>query len=103
MSPEQLAGRAVAHRTAIFSLGIIIYEMATGRRPFEGTSSAELASAILRDTPPPATSIRRDLPASLQRVIASCLRKDPLPRPQTARGVRSALLATTSAVSSLAA
>ncbi len=53
MSPEQIAGRALDHRTDIFSLGIILYEMASGRRPFQGASSAELASAILRDTPRP--------------------------------------------------
>ena len=58
MSPEQIAGRALDHRTDIFSLGIILYEMASGRRPFEGASSAELASAILRDTPRPLSEIR---------------------------------------------
>ena len=83
------------HRTDIFSLGIILYEMATGRRPFQGSSSAELASAILRDAPPSATKVRRGLPASLQRVIESCLQKDPIARPQTARDLQS-LLATIS-------
>ncbi len=52
MSPEQVQGRAVDHRTDIFSLGVILYEMASGRRPFEGRSTAELVSSILRDTPP---------------------------------------------------
>src|SRR5450432_980459 len=51
MSPEQIAGRAVDHRTDIFSLGVMLHEMITGRRPFEGASLAELASAVLRDTP----------------------------------------------------
>ena len=65
MSPEQVSGRVVDHRTDLFSLGVILYEMARGRRPFEGASSAELASAILRDTPRPLGEIRTDLPADL--------------------------------------
>ena len=52
MSPEQVSGLPLDHRTDIFSLGVLLYEMATGRRPFQGRSSAELASAILRDAPP---------------------------------------------------
>jgi TolB-like protein len=91
MSPEQVAGRPLDHRTDIFSLGIILYEMATGRRPFEGTSSAELASAILRDTPAAITSARADLPADLSRIIRRCLEKDPRHRVQTARDVSNEL------------
>ena len=87
MSPEQVAGRPLDHRTDIFSLGIILYEMATGRRPFEGTSSAELASSILRDTPAAITSARADLPSDLTRIIRRCLEKDPRHRMQTARDV----------------
>ena len=87
MSPEQVAGRSLDHRTDIFSLGIILYEMATGHRPFEGTSSAELASAILRDTPAAIASARADLPADLTRIIRRCLEKDPRHRVQTARDV----------------
>ena len=87
MSPEQVAGRAVDHRTDIFSLGVVLYEMACGRRPFVGDSWAELASAILRDAPPAVTSIRPDLPAALAKVTESCLRKDPGARPQSAREI----------------
>jgi serine/threonine protein kinase len=77
MSPEQIAGRVVDHRTDIFSLGILLYEMATGCRPFAGASSAELASAILRDSPRPIGEIRTDLPDDLARIIRRCLEKDP--------------------------
>jgi adenylate cyclase len=87
MSPEQAVGRPLDHRTDIFSLGVVLYEMSTGRRPFEGASSAELISAILRDTPPSVTDLRRDLPADLARIIRRCLEKDPRYRMQTARDV----------------
>ena len=87
MSPEQTSGRLLDHRTDIFSLGVVLHEMATGRRPFEGTSSAELVSAILRDTPPSVTDRRPDLPSDLARIIRRCLEKDPRHRVQTARDV----------------
>jgi TolB-like protein len=87
MSPEQLSGRTLDHRTDIFSMGVVLHEMATGRRPFEGSSSAELMSAILRDTPPDVSELRTDLPADLARVIRRCLEKDPRHRVQTAREV----------------
>jgi TolB-like protein/Tfp pilus assembly protein PilF len=87
MSPEQTAGRALDHRTDIFSLGVLLHEMATGRRPFEGTSSAELVSSILRDTPPSVTDVRPDLPSDLARIVRRCLEKDPRHRLQTARDV----------------
>ena len=87
MSPEQVSARTLDHRTDIFSLGVVLYEMATGRRPFEGTSSAELMSAILRDTPSYVSDVRADLPADLARIIRRCLEKDPRQRIQTAREV----------------
>jgi serine/threonine protein kinase/tetratricopeptide (TPR) repeat protein len=91
MSPEQVAGEAVDCRTDIFSLGIVLYEMATGQRPFKGRSSAELISAILRDTPRPVAELRADLPGDLSRVVRRCLEKDPQCRLQTARDVSNEL------------
>src|ERR1700726_872703 len=87
MSPEQTSGRPLDHRTDIFSLGVLLHEMATGRRPFGGNSSAELVSAILRDTPPSVTEVRPDLPSDLARIVRRCLEKDPRHRLQTARDV----------------
>ena len=87
MSPEQVSGRTLDHRTDIFSLGVMLYEMTTGRRPFVGTSSAELVSSILRDSPASVTEVRPDLPSDISRVIRRCLEKDPRYRVQTARDV----------------
>jgi predicted ATPase len=91
MSPEQVQGRAVDYRTDIFSLGIILYEMATGRRPFQGRSSASLLAAILCDAVPPVTEVRADLPAGLAHAIQRCLQKDPSRRIQTAHDLAAEL------------
>ena len=87
MSPEQVSGRPLDHRSDIFSFGVMLHEMATGRRPFEGNSSAELISSILRDSPPSITELRPELPSDIARVIRRCLEKEPRHRVQTARDV----------------
>jgi TolB-like protein/Tfp pilus assembly protein PilF len=91
MSPEQVAAGDVDHRTDIFSLGVLLYEMATGERPFQGRSSAELASAILRDLPRPVAEVRSDLAHELTQVIGRCLEKGTTDRFQTAQEVCDAL------------
>jgi len=87
MSPEQLSARPLDHRGDIFSLGVVLYEMATGKHPFVGNSSAELISSVLRDTPPSLTGLRSDLPTGLALIVQRCLQKDPSQRFQTARDV----------------
>jgi TolB-like protein/Tfp pilus assembly protein PilF len=87
MSPEQISDRPLDHRTDIFSLGVLLHEMATGKQPFTGNSSAELISAILRDNPPSVCEVRSDLPGDLARIVRRCLEKDPRHRIQTARDV----------------
>ncbi len=91
MSPEQLQGDPVDHRTDIFSLGIILFEMSTGGRPFDGKSWSDLASAILRDQPPSVTTLNVLLPRHLGRIIRHCLEKDPRRRFQTALDLRNEL------------
>ncbi len=91
MSPEQVQGSALDQRSDLFSLGVMLYEMATGRRPFQGQSSAELVSAILRDTPPAVSELRPELPADLVRIVRRCLEKDRHQRFQTARDVANEL------------
>ena len=87
MAPEQIRGEAVDARSDLFALGIILYELSTGRRPFTGMTSADVGSAILRDVPVPVISLRSDLPRDLNRIITRCLEKNPRDRFQTARDV----------------
>ncbi|MDP9195045.1 MAG: serine/threonine-protein kinase [Acidobacteriota bacterium] len=87
MSPEQLHGAAVDHRSDIFSLGIVLYEMTTGQRPFPASSSASLIAAILSSDPIPLRSLQPAAPAALERIILTALEKNPEERWQTAQDV----------------
>ena len=88
MSPEQLEGREADSRSDIFALGAVIYEMATGRHAFEGKSQASVIGAILERQPPPISSVQPMAPRALDRVVKTCLAKDPDERWQTARDVK---------------
>lgn len=87
MAPEQLTGRQADASVDIFALGVILYELSCGERPFVGDSNSELASSILRDEPPTISEKRRDIPYDLARIIARCLRKNPAKRFQNVRDV----------------
>jgi hypothetical protein len=76
MSPEQAEGRKVDARSDIFSFGSVLYEMVTGRRPFEGATKMSTISAILQKEPPPPGGLAPNLPAELEKIILRCLRKD---------------------------
>jgi len=91
MSPEQIQALSLDHRTDLFSLGVILYEMATGRHPFRGDTGAELVASILRDDPRPVSDIRPELPRQLARIIRHALQKDPVRRFQTALDMRNEL------------
>ena len=86
MSPEQVRGLPVDCRSDVFSLGTLLYELATGEHPFAAPSPAETISKILRDTPPPAA-----LPSGLQEIIDRCLAKDTELRYRDAGELRDAL------------
>jgi eukaryotic-like serine/threonine-protein kinase len=83
MSPEQARGEALDQRTDLFSLGVVLYEAATGRRPFDGETPRALRDATLGSTPAPPTTIAGDLPAGFDRVIARALARNRDERYQT--------------------
>jgi eukaryotic-like serine/threonine-protein kinase len=91
MSPEQCEGRRIDERADIFSLGVLLYEMATGLRPFQGDAAVSVLSAILKDEPIPITRLRPGTSRELEGIIAECLVKDPARRLQSAADLRTKL------------
>jgi len=91
MSPEQAEGKPVDPRSDVFTLGIILYEMSTGERPFKGETAVSILSSILKDNPPPVTQINRSLPRDVARIVTRCLMKDPARRFSSAQGLAAEL------------
>src|SRR5262245_37253867 len=88
MAPEQVEGRDTDARSDIWALGVVIYEMATGARPFEGDSAASIIGAILKDSPPTISSRQPLSPAALDHIVERCLEKDPDERWQNVGDVK---------------
>jgi serine/threonine protein kinase len=84
MSPEQVRGLSVDHRSDIFSFGVVLYEMLTGQRAFRGDSAVETMNAILKEDPAPSSQA---LPPALDRIVLHCIEKSPEERFQSARDV----------------
>jgi eukaryotic-like serine/threonine-protein kinase len=91
MSPEQAKGEHLDARTDLFSLGSVIYEMATGKTPFAGGSTAEVFAALLRENPPPVSTVNAAMPKKLDPIVAKLLAKDPAQRYATAEQLQEAL------------
>ena len=91
MSPEQVRGERLDHRSDIFALGIVLYEMISGRKPFHGASAADTLSAILKEHPPELGQTVHDLPPAIDRIVTRCLEKDREDRFQSAADLDFAL------------
>lgn len=91
MSPEQATGKAVDSRSDVFAFGVMLYEMATGRKPFEGDSLTSTLAKILETEPPSLAESREDLPLEFSRIIRRCLRKSPADRYNDTRDLAVAL------------
>jgi serine/threonine protein kinase len=91
MSPEQLRGKPVDHRSDIFSVGAILYEMLTGRRAFRGETEVDTITAVLLENPPEVNLEQSGVPVSFQQIVRHCLEKEPEKRFQSARDLAFAL------------
>lgn len=91
MAPEQLSGREVTVKSDIYALGLVLYEMFTGRRPFEGNTLADMLRQQQSSTPASLTDVAKDLDPGVERVILHCLEPDPRNRPASALAVAAAL------------
>jgi eukaryotic-like serine/threonine-protein kinase len=91
MAPEQLEGHEADSRTDIFAFGCVLYEMVTGRKAFQGRTQVSLIGAILKDDPPPVSTVQAMSPAAFDFVVRKCLAKDPDRRWQTASDLFSQL------------
>lgn len=87
MAPEQVQGREADHRSDLFSLGTLLYEMTTGTRPFAGNTSINLLLSIVQEDPQPVSELRPEVPGRLAALIERCLEKEPNRRPQSASEV----------------
>jgi eukaryotic-like serine/threonine-protein kinase len=91
MAPEQIDGKAADARTDVFAFGLVLYEVVTGRHAFEGKSGARVMAAILEKEPTPLSAVKPGISTALERVIATCLAKDPRERWQSMRELKHAL------------
>jgi serine/threonine protein kinase len=85
MSPEQALGKPLDHRTDIFSAGVVLYELTTGQRPFQGANIAEIVNNIVHEQPPAIARLNYNVPPELERITLKCLQKSPERRYQAAR------------------
>jgi len=88
MSPEQIEGKEADARSDIFAFGAVLYEMAAGKRPFQGKSQISLASSILESDPEPISALKPLTPSAFEHVVTTCLRKNPEERFQTAHDIK---------------